>query len=44
MSRASRQKRSSLRGFNGQKGFGFIQREDGGKDAFGRISAVERAR
>ncbi len=29
--------------FNGQKGFGFIQREDGGPDAFVHISAVERA-
>ena len=29
--------------FNGQKGFGFIQREDGGADAFVHISAVERA-
>ena len=29
--------------FNGQKGVGFIQREDGGPDAFVHISAVERA-
>lgn len=29
--------------FNGQKGFGFIQREDGGPDAFVHISAVERS-
>ena len=29
--------------FNGTKGFGFIQREDGGPDAFVHISAVERA-
>ncbi len=29
--------------FNGQKGFGFIAREDGGPDAFVHISAVERA-
>ena len=29
--------------FNGQKGFGFIQPEDGSKDIFVHISAVERS-
>jgi CspA family cold shock protein len=29
--------------FNTQKGYGFIQPEDGGQDAFVHITAVERA-
>src|SRR5215475_9037332 len=35
--------RGTVKWFNGQKGFGFIQPEDGSKDVFVHISAVERA-
>jgi cold shock protein len=33
----------TVKWYNAQKGYGFIQPDDGGKDAFVHVSALERA-
>jgi CspA family cold shock protein len=39
----SRMARGTVKWFNSQKGYGFIQPQNGGKDVFIHISAVEKA-